>query len=135
MYSWADVAERTERAYERALKAPPPSLVRRFQVSSAESVGDMASKQSVSSCVGAPHTAVYASAFLGRLIALVFLALLVCDRPVILTLVWPWISYTNEERGESPRHPVPLPAPVVDAFVGVRTGLRCAGKRWSRNST
>ncbi|CAM9684898.1 unnamed protein product, partial [Ectocarpus sp. 6 AP-2014] len=31
MYSWADVAERTERAYERALKAPPPSLVRRFQ--------------------------------------------------------------------------------------------------------
>lgn len=32
MYSWADVAERTERAYERALKAPPPSLVRRFQV-------------------------------------------------------------------------------------------------------
>ena len=32
MYSWADVAERTEKAYERALKAPPPSLVRRFQV-------------------------------------------------------------------------------------------------------
>ncbi|CAM9869731.1 unnamed protein product, partial [Ascophyllum nodosum] len=31
MYSWADVAERTEWAYERALGGSPPSLVQRFK--------------------------------------------------------------------------------------------------------
>lgn len=46
MYSWADVAERTERAYERALKAPPPSLVRRFHVSPANGLCGMTNQQS-----------------------------------------------------------------------------------------